>query len=354
MKQSELKGKVQSVLGLLEPSEMGITLPHEHLICDATTWHCDSGEATERKWARHPVTIDTLWWIRYHPFQNYDDLQLLDEEVMIDEVLRYKALGGKSIVEMTVRGLAPDPRAIARIARITGLNIIMGTAYYVESSYPAAGVDMDAKSEEAIAEEFMRDILEGFGSTGIHAGLVGEVGCSWPFTDNERKVVRAAARAQKATGVAINIHPGQDETAAMECVRELDKAGADISRVVMSHIDRAVREPANRLALAKTGCTLEYDLFGREGYYPPRFRVIDIPNDNQRLNEIKELADKGFARQIFISHDNYNKSSLCRYGGWGYGHILRDTVPVMKLKGFSQEFIDTLMIENPKRMFTLV
>ncbi len=352
MKRAELKGKVQTVLGLMKPSEMGITLPHEHLICDATTWHYDSGEATERKWARHPVTIDTLWWIRYHPFQNYDDLQLLDEDVVVDEVMRYKALGGKSIVEVTVRGLYPDPRAVARIARVTGVNIIMGTAYYVETSYPATGVDVSAKSEAEITEEFVKDVFEGFGNTGIHAGLIGEIGCSWPFTENEQKVVRAGARAQKVTGAAINIHPGQNEMAAMECIRVADKAGADLSRVVISHVDRAVREPANRIELAKTGCTLEYDLFGREGYYPPRFRVIDVPNDARRINEIKELTDKGFEKQIFISHDNYTKSSLCRYGGWGYGHILRDAVPVMKIKGLSQELIDTIMIENPKRMFT--
>ncbi|MGB2814403.1 MAG: hypothetical protein WBC75_04845, partial [Dehalococcoidales bacterium] len=193
MKQAELKGKVQSVRGLLEPSEMGITLPHEHLICDARTWHYATGEATERYWASQPVTIENLWWIRYHPFQNWDDLQLFDEELVIDEVMRYKALGGETIVELTIRGLYPDPRAVARIARTTGLNIIMGTAYYVESSYPATGVDVYAKSEEEIAEEFVKDIFEGFGNTGIHAGLIGEIGCSWPFTDNEQKVVRAGA-----------------------------------------------------------------------------------------------------------------------------------------------------------------
>ncbi len=354
MKQAELKGKVQTVMGLIEPSEMGITLPHEHLICDARTWHYATDEATERYWASQPVTIENLWWIRYHPFQNWDDLQLMDEELVIDEVMRYKALGGKTIVELTIRGLYPDPRAVARIARTTDLNIVMGTAYYVESSYPATGVDVYAKSEEEIAEEFIKDIFEGFGDTGIHAGLIGEIGCSWPFTESEQKVVRGGARAQKATGAAVNIHPGQNEMAAMECIKVLDKAGADLSRVVMSHCDRAVRDPASRIELARTGCTIEYDLFGREGYYPLRFRVLDIPNDAQRINEIKELADKGFEKQLFISHDNYTKSALCRYGGWGYGHILRDTVPVMKIKGLSQELIDTIMIENPERIFTFV
>jgi len=209
VKRAELKGKVQTVLGLIEPSEMGITLPHEHLICDATTWHYAPDEATERKWARHQVTIDTLWWIRYHPFQNLDDLQLMDEELVIDEVMRYKALGGKTIVELTIRGLYPDPRAVARIARVTGLNIIMGTAYYVESSYPAANVNMDAKSEEEIAEEFVKDIFESFGDTGIHAGLIGEIGCSWPFTANEQKVVRAGGRARKRPARRLTFTPAR-------------------------------------------------------------------------------------------------------------------------------------------------
>ena len=353
MPRSELKGKVQTVLGLIQPEELGITLPHEHLICDGTTWYSEPAVASEKRLVRHPVTIDILWWLRYHPFQNWDDLQLLDEETIIDEVFIYKALGGKSIVELTVRGLCPDPLAVARISRVTGVNIIMGTAYYVEQSYPA-NIDMNAKSEEEIAEEFVADIMEGFANTGIHAGIIGEIGCSWPFTDNEKKVLRAAARAQKVTGMAINVHPGQNEGAAMECIRVLEKAGADLSRAIMSHVERAVREPDNRLELAKTGCCLEYDLFGREGYYPPRFRVLDIPNDAQRINELKELADRGYQNQLLISQDNYTKSSLCRYGGWGYGHILRDAVPVMKIKELSKELIDAMLIENPKRLLTFI
>ncbi len=354
MVRSNLTGKVQAVLGLIQPEELGITLPHEHLICDGTTWYSEPEEASERRIAQHPVNIEILWWLRYHPFQNYDDCQLLDEETAIDEVLIYKAFGGKSIVELSIRGIAPDPLAVARISRATGINIIMGTGYYVESSYPAAKVNMDAKSEEEIAEEFIADIMEGLANTEVRAGIIGELGCSWPFTDNEKKVLRAGARAQKVTGAAINVHPGQSEGAAMECIRVLDKAGADLSRTIMSHVDRAVREPGNRLELAKTGCCIEYDLFGREGYYPTRFRVLDIPNDAQRINELKELADKGYQNQILISHDNWTKSSLCRYGGWGYGHILRDTVPVMKIKGLSKELIDAMLLENPKRLLTFV
>ncbi len=354
MHREDVKGKVQTVLGLIDPDRLGITLPHEHVICDGTTWYREPEESTEKRWSRHPVGIDILWWLRYHPFQNWDDLQLIDEDTAIDELGLYKALGGKSIIELTVRGLFPDPMAIARIARITGLNIIMGTAYYVESSYAAAKIDMDTMREEEIAEVFIRDIWEGFGSTGIRAGIIGEVGCSWPLTENEKKVLRAAAAAQKATGAAVNIHPGQHEDAASACTSVLDQSGADLSRVIVSHVDRAVREPKHRIELAKSGCVLEYDLFGREGYYPPRFRIVDVPNDAQRINELRELAERGFQRQLLISQDNYTKSSLCRYGGWGYGHILRDAVPVMKIKGLSQNLIEAMLIDNPKRLAAFV
>jgi phosphotriesterase-related protein len=350
---SAIKGKIQTVLGLISPEELGITMAHEHLLCDGSTWFREPEEASEKRMVHQPVSIDILWWLRYHPFQNLDDLQILDVQTAIDEVQIYKAYGGESIIEVSIRGIRPDPAGVARISRAAGVNVVMGTGYYVESSYPA-NIDMNAKSEEEIADEFMTDILEGFSGTRIRAGLIGELGCSWPFTDNEKKVLKAGARAQKATGAVINIHPGQHEDAAMECIKVLDKAGGDISRTIMSHTERAVREPANRIALAKTGCCIEYDLFGREGYYPTRFRVLDVPNDAQRINELKELADKGYQNQIVISHDNYTKSSLCRYGGWGYAHILRDTVPVMKIKGLSQELIDTILIDNPKRLFTII
>jgi phosphotriesterase-related protein len=129
-------------------------------------------------------------------------------------------------------------------------------------------------------------------------------------------------------------------------------AGADISRVVISHIDRAVRNPKNRNELAKTGYYLEYYLFGREGYYPPHWRVIDLPNDHQRLNEISQLTDEGYLNQILISHGIISKTRLCTYGGWGYAYILRDTASYMRLKGFSDEVIRSIIVDNPKRLMT--
>ena len=351
MSRSELTGKVQTVLGLIAPEDLGITLPHEHLVSNGSCWFVEPGEATEKAMVHHPVTLDILWWLRYHLFQNMDDLLLLDEQEAIEEARRFKLAGGNSIVELSSIGLGRDPAALARISRATGLNVIMGSGYYLAVSH---GPEMDAKTEEQISGEIVRDITVGVGDSGIRSGIIGEIGCSWPMTDNERKSLRAAARAQQLTGAALNVHPGQGEEAAMEIVRILDDAGADLTRTVIDHIDRAVRKSENRIELAKTGCYLEYDLFGREGYYPIHHRVIDLPNDAQRINEIIEIINRGYLNQILISQDIWNKTQRCAYGGWGYAHILRDALPVMRVKGMTEEQIHMIMVENPRRLLTLV
>ncbi len=351
MGRSELTGKVQTVLGLIAPEDLGITLPHEHLVSDGSCWFVDPSEATEKAMVHHPVTLDILWWLRYHLFQNMDDLLLLDEQEATEEAVRFRLAGGNSIIELSNIGLGRDPAALARISRATGLNVIMGSGYYLAVSH---GPEMDAKTEEEIADEIVRDIMVGVGNSGIRSGIIGEIGCSWPLTDNERKSLRAAARAQQSTGAALNVHPGQGEEAAMEIVKILGDAGADLTRTIIDHIDRAVRKPENRIELAKTGCYLEYDLFGREGYYPIHHRVIDLPNDAQRTNEIIELINKGYLGQILISQDIWNKTQRCAYGGWGYAHILRDTLPVMRVKGVTEEQIHMIMVENPRRLLTFV
>ncbi len=351
MSRSELTGKVQTVLGLIAPEDLGITLPHEHLVSNGSCWFVEPGEATEKAMVHHPVTLDILWWLRYHLFQNMDDLLLLDEQEAIKEAIHFKLAGGNSIVELSNIGLGRDPAALARISRATGLNIIMGSGYYLAVSH---GPGMDAKTEEEITDEIVRDIMVGVGDSGIRSGIIGEIGCSWPLADNERKSLCAAARAQQLTGAALNVHPGQGEEAAMEIVKILDDAGADLTRTVIDHIDRAVRDPEDRIKLAKTGCYLEYDLFGREGYYPIHHRVIDLPNDAQRINEIIELINKGYLSQILISQDIWNKTQRCAYGGWGYAHILRDTLPVMRVKGMTEEQVHTIMVANPRRLLTFV
>jgi phosphotriesterase-related protein len=345
---SDLRGKALTVLGSISPHELGITLSHEHCLSDESSLFEEPKEATAKRIAKEPVSIKNVGYIRYGR-ANLDNLQRLDETEAIEELLPFKYAGGGTIVDATNIDLGRDPLALKRISLATGIHIIMGSGYYVK-----AGQDldfMDKRSEEEIAEEIAREIFEGVGHTGIHPGLIGEIGCSWPLEDCEKKVLRAAGLAQKETGAPLHVHPGRNEQAPFEIVEILKEVGADLSHTAIDHIDRTLFIPESRYKLAELGCYLEYDEFGLEGYYPEWVASLDLPNDAQRIAIIKDLIASGFGSQILISHDIDEKCRHMGYGGHGYNHILYNALPAMRRRGMTEEQINDLLIENPKRFF---
>ena len=116
----------------------------------------------------------------------------------------------------------------------------------------------------AMADVIVKEIVEGVGDEGIRCGVIGEVGCSYPLTDLEKKSLQAAAIAQKRTGAPLIIHPGRDEKSPDEILDVLEASGADISRTVISHMGRTISDNDKLLEFAKRGCFLEYDAFGIE------------------------------------------------------------------------------------------
>ena len=159
---ADLKGKVQTVLGLIEADDLGIVLPHEHLFTDAGTWFIEPSEPDDKELAYQPISLENLGWVRSHRTSNLDNLHQADEETAISEVMRFKKAGGSTIIDLTARHNA-NPLGLVYVARDTGLNVIMGTAYYVESSY-LPEMRMDFRTDEDIAEEFIRDITVGMSS----------------------------------------------------------------------------------------------------------------------------------------------------------------------------------------------
>lgn len=350
---SEISGKVQTVLGLIAPEDLGVTLSHEHIMIDFSVSFVEPAVATEKYLAYQPITLQNLGWLRMNYHKNLDNTRLLDEETAIDELLLYKRNGGGTVVEVTPKGLGRDPLALARIAQATGLNIIMGTAYYVATVRATAAhpPEMEDWTEQQIATEFVNEIMVGAEGTGVRAGIIGEIGCSWPLAKNEQKVLRAAAMAQRETGAPLMVHPGRNESSPFEIIEILSDAGADLNRTIICHISRTLLKPANRLKLAKAGCYLEYDIFGRDSWYyapPPTPEQIYLPTDAQRIDQMRELIAEGYEKQILVSHDICWKMQLVRYGGHGYGYILRYIVPLMRQKGMTAEQIHTILIDNPK------
>ena len=343
---SKMSGLAQTVLGPVEPQELGPTTTHEHLLIDFTCMFNEPVEASDRFRAHQPVTMENLGWVRYDPFRNKDNLELLDEDTAVSEALLYKGAGGMTVVDVTTIGIGRDPEALARIARLTGLNIVMGAGYYVDAVHPD---DMGDRTDQDLSDEMVADLTEGVGDSAVKAGIIGELGCSWPLTENERKVLIAGARAQQATGAAILIHPGRNERAPFEILDILAEAGADTGRVIMGHIDRTIHDMDTVLELAARGCYLEYDLFGWETSYYPLSR-LDMLNDAQRIGYVKGLIDEGHGDHVVLAQDIFGKHALVRYGGHGYGHILTNIVPRLREKGISAEDVTAMIVDNPSRV----
>src|ERR1700730_10390908 len=250
-----IAGQAQTVLGPIAGDAMGITLPHEHLLIDFAVMFREPATGAERGLSRQPVSLANLGWVRHHFSSNLDNLQLRDEALL------FKHAGGQTFVDPTNRGLARDPLALARVARATGLNIIMGSGYYVDAAHPPG---MDRRTADDIARELVADLTVGVDGTGVRAGFIGEIGTTWPWTDNEKKGVRAAGAAKREPGAALMIHPGRHERLPLAIVDFIRKEGADLERTIMCHIERTIADPAVLLELAATGVYLEYDLFGLE------------------------------------------------------------------------------------------
>jgi phosphotriesterase-related protein len=210
---------------------------------------------------------------------------------------------------------------------------------------------MDRRTVDDIARELVTDLTVGVDGTGVRAGFIGEIGTTWPWTDNEKKVVRAAVAAQRETGAALMIHPGRHERLPLQIVDFIRKEGADLGRTIMCHIERTIADPAVLLELAATGVYLEYDLFGLETSYYPYNPAFDMPNDGERMRQILSLIERGHLDQILMSHDIAYKHCLTRWGGFGYHHLLVNVVPRLRAKGADDKTIQTLLIDNPRRAF---
>ena len=340
------RGLVQTVLGPVRPSELGSTTTHEHLYMDFSFMYRPAQDSPSQDLADARIALENLGWIRRNYYSNRSNLKLTDVDTTIGEVRKYREVGGGAIVDATLAGIGRKPEALARISRESGVHVIMGSGFYVEAAHPE---DMDERSVEDLAREIVGDIVDGVGGSGVKAGIIGEIGCTWPLAINERKSLSAAAIAQRETGAAILVHPGRHPDAPLEILKVLANAGADISRVVMGHLDRTVFEFDTLDNIAGSGCYLEWDLFGNEGSYYP-LADIDMPNDGRRLDFIKHVADAGYSDRVVIGQDIATKHRLVRYGGHGYGHILANIVPQMRRKGFSEDAIRAITVDNPSRI----
>ena len=335
---------LNSVLGPVCRSDLGIIAPHEHVLLDLTAFY----QALPVPGIDDPATQKVEMWnlgiLSRDCYALKDNLLLTDEDVAVKELMFFKNAGGKTMVDASLPGIGRDPQGLKRIAEKTGLNIVMGTGFYVGETHPES---LDSMTDEEIGDLMVKELIEGV--DGIRAGYIGEIGISEIFDDKERRVLRAAASAHKKTGAAIQVHINPWTVNGVEAADILLDAGVEPQHISISHIDVENREDYI-LALLQKGVYVEFDNFGKEYYIRREVRNSGYGNfvhDTQRVALVKDLIDRGYLKQLLLTCDLCLKNLLHCYGGWGYDHVLTNIVPMMEEVGITAEEIKTMLVDNP-------
>lgn len=307
---------VQTVLGPIEPGSLGFTLPHEH-------------------------TQIALW----HIAGRWDYWQLTrDEPVILEELARYREAGGSGLVDLTLPGVGRDPAWLRGLAEASGLHLVMGCGWYRTAYYPA-DADIDRRSVDDLADDLVREATDGVGETGIRPGIIGEIGTDKPWlTPAEERVHRAVARASRRSGLAITTHAVLSAVGLAQ-LRIFEEEGTDPGRVVIGHAD-SYQVLDHYLAIIERGANLEFDFIGMPW---PR----EHSAESRTVELACELLSRGHADRILLSQDVCNDDQLAGNGGNGYSYLFETFLPRLRQAGVGDAEIDTMTIDNPRRLLTI-
>jgi len=331
--------------GPVDPTQLGITLIHEHIFFDLSFMFGEPACLEERELAYQRINLANHYWVRTHPANNRDNAILRDAGDALRDLEGVAASGVKTVVDVSMRGegFPFDPVAIKTIGNQTNLQMVTGTGYYIDPSIPEVVKNL---AVDRLAEEMIADLTNGYPDSDFRAGVIGEIGSSYPVTLAEERVMRAAAIAQRKTGAALYLHPGYAKDAVMEVANRIEQYGANTSKVILCHVDSRLRGDHQQYKeLAERGFYLGFDTFGREQYI--QFIGQQHPSDAQRIQWIYELAQAGLLDKVLISSDICWKSELVEYGGYGRAHITRNVKPRLRQSGFSEDAVRQLLETNP-------
>lgn len=313
--------RVQTVLGPVDPADLGFTLPHEHTAI--SLWHIPG------RWDYWELTAD--------------------EPVITAELARFREAGGTAIADLTLPGVGRDPAWLVRLARATGLHLVMGCGWYRGAYYPAEAL-IDRRSVDDLADELVREAEEGITVEGLDAavrpGIIGEIGTDKPWLSaQEERVHRAAARASRRTGLAITTHAVMSDVGLAQ-LEVFEAEGADPARVVIGHSD-SYPVLAHHLEIIRRGASVEFDFLGmtftpQERHGEPR--VIDL---------LLELLSRGHADRVLLSQDVCHNQQLRRYEGNGYTYLQETLLPHLRDRGVSEAEMEQLTILNPRRILAI-
>ncbi|TCB97239.1 phosphotriesterase [Micromonospora zingiberis] len=333
---------VHTVLGPIEPAQLGPTSMHEHLLSDLSIWAKPPRELPPADVPMGPLLGAYLRW---NALSLKENLILDDPQVAAEELAHVRTAGASAVVELTLEGMGRRIEELPEISRRAGVHVCVGAGYYVEETMPAyvreAGVD-------DLTEMLVTQLTDGIGDSGIMPALLGEIGTSWPITAAEWRLVRAAGRAGARTGASVYMHLSFRGTGGTAVLEALVEEGMPADRVVIGHLDERWDRGYHR-EVAQAGAVLGYDTFGSDFYYgSPALRN---PTDAERLEMVEWLLSEGFGGQLVIAADVWSQANLRRNGGNGYDHLFRRIGPaITDLAGGDETVVEAILVGNPRRL----
>lgn len=327
----DIAGKVMTVNGPIDPAALGATLMHEHVFINFQKAPAMVPPPTGITVVRAPADIPKGF-----------AAGLTDFDQSLTAVMDFRHAGGGTLVDVSQFGLTRDPLALKLISRVSGLNVVMGSGFYMRQMHPP---DMDRLSVEQLTDIIVRDITVGAQGTDIRSGIIGEVGVvGKPLSANEMKSVRASARAARITGAPMSIHNFETLEEMQEVLDVIQSEGVELHRVVMSHTGE--RDFATREALFKRGVYVEWDYFGQA--------PLPKEKDQERIDSIYASIHAGHEDQIVLSHDICTQQQLKVKGGGGYTYINDIILPGLKARGVPEATLHRIMYDNPRRVLPFV
>jgi len=303
---------VRTILRDVDPAEIdGPILIHEHLSLGGTDWGID-----------RPAT---KW---------YDDVDL-----MATEVAACRASGVRCIVDMGTSDLGRKIEALRTISTRSQMHIVAGGGLHGKSDYPPGTL---RKTVDRIADDFYKlAIAERW-------GVIGEMGTGTdvPMDPGERTALLAAAKLSQRTGLAIVTHTSDGcARCALDQVELFESAGVSLDRVVIGHLNDIKDQPSVApLSIAKRGAYVAFDHSGKP----------DDPRADEYVTTIRTLLDAGLANRILLSSDFASQRYLRKNGGPGIDMTITQFVPRLRRAGVDDATIQTILIENPRRVLSFV
>jgi phosphotriesterase-related protein len=318
------KGRqVMTVAGPIDASALGMTLTHEHLFADLRPYADQIAT---------PIPLDS------------DVVQ-----VVLPHLQEIRRLGCRSVVDCTATTLGRNPALIKRLSQASGLHMLTVTGAYVAAGGRFVPSYVLEEADEQLAVRWIGEWRHGIGDTGVRPGLI-KLGVEGePLSALERKVLHAGARTHLETGLVIAVHtgpwaqvePGRNARCAFAQLDLLEGAGVDPSAWIWVHAQNEVLGD-HHVRAAGRGAWVSFDGFrpGQETGY---------------VAMIGRMRDEGLLQRVLVSQDaGWYNAGQPRGGEFNPFHpIFTSLIPALQDRGFDEDQIRTLFVDNPARAFAV-